>query len=290
MKRSDFLKTLGLFGIGMTGLNQFLQAADDMPYVDFKTPALFIGHGSPMNIVADNSFTRDLKSLGQTLERPKAILVISAHWLTRGTYITSAAKPVTIHDFYGFPDELYTIDYPAPGTPGAAELTSNVLKQFDAMYDNTRGLDHGAWSVLHHMYPEANIPVYQMSIDRSRSLEEMFVIGKKLQSLREKGILVIGSGNITHNLSIVDPNEDAPVLDWAEEFDARVMNMLDRQDAKALVNYQDWGQVSKIAHPSNDHYLPLLYAVGLRLPDEPLKYVHEGFAHGSISMRCVQFG
>ena len=177
MKRSDFLKTLGLFGIGMTGLNQFLQAADDMPYVDFKTPALFIGHGSPMNIVADNSFTRDLKSLGQTLERPKAILVISAHWLTRGTYITSAAKPVTIHDFYGFPDELYTIDYPAPGTPGAAELTSNVLKQFDAMYDNTRGLDHGAWSVLHHMYPEANIPVYQMSIDRSRSLEEMFVIG-----------------------------------------------------------------------------------------------------------------
>lgn len=290
MKRADFLKRLGILGMGVTGLNQFLKAAEDLPYIDLRTPALFIGHGSPMNIIADNAYTRDLKKLGQSLDRPKAILVISAHWLTRGTYISACAKPETIHDFYGFPDELYAIDYPAPGTPGGAELTSKALKGFDAMYDTKRGLDHGAWSVLRHMYPQADIPVFQMSIDGGRSLEEMYQIGKRLQPLREKGILVMGSGNITHNLGLIAPEEDAPVFDWAEEFDAMVMNMLDRQDPKALVNYESWGEIAKKAHPTNDHFLPLLYSVGLRLPDEPLKYVHEGFAHGSISMRCVQFG
>lgn len=290
MKRADFLKRLGILGIGMAGLNDLLKAADQMPYVDLRSPALFIGHGSPMNIIADNAFTRDLKTIGQTIERPKAILVISAHWLTRGTFISSSSKPETIHDFYGFPQELYSLNYPAPGTPGAAKITSELLQRIDAMYDNTRGLDHGAWSVLRHLYPEADIPVYQLSIDRSRSLEDMFQIGQMLQPLREKGILIIGSGNITHNLGQVAPDENAPVVDWAEEFDARVVNMLDRQDAKALINYQEWGRVANIAHPSNDHYLPLLYSIGLRLPDEPMKYVHEGFSHGSISMRCVQFG
>ena len=290
MKRSEFLKRLGILGVGAIGLNQFLKAADDLPWMGMQTPALFIGHGSPMNIVADNSYTKALKQLGQTLDRPKAILVISAHWLTRGTYVSSTSRPKTIHDFYGFPDELYEVQYPAPGTSGAAELTSNALKGFDAMYDNRRGLDHGAWSVLMHMYPKADIPVYQLSIDGSRSLEEMYQIGKKLRKLREKGIMVIGSGNITHNLSLMSAEEDAPPFDWAEEFDAMVMNMLDRQDPKALVNYESWGEISKKAHPSNDHFLPLIYSVGLRLPDEPLKYIHEGFSHGSISMRCVQFG
>lgn len=290
MKRSEFIKTLGALGIGMTGLKSFLNAAHELPFAETVMPGLFLGHGSPMNIVADNAFTQRLKLLGQELPVPKAILVISAHWLTRGTFVSAAERPITIHDFYGFPDELYEVEYPAPGTPGGAKITAELLARFAAELDAKRGLDHGAYSLLVHMYPQANVPVFQLSVDRALPLEDLIQVGKQLQALREKGILVIGSGNIVHNLKAMSPEEDAPVPDWAEEFDARVMNMLDRGDALALAKYQDWGKVALMAHPSNDHFLPLLYAAGLRKDSEQALYLHEGFAHGSISMRCLQFG
>jgi 4,5-DOPA dioxygenase extradiol len=290
MKRSEFITTLGIFGVGMVGLDSLLKAADDMPFVDETMPVLFVGHGSPMNIVADNAYTRDLKALGKALPRPKAILVVSAHWLTRGTYVSSAIKPATIYDFFGFPEELYKVKYPAPGSPTGAKLTFDAIARMEPLLDNDRGLDHGAWSVLHHLYPAADIPVFQLSIDRSRSLDDLHKIGKLLQPLRAKGILVIGSGNITHNLGMVLPDENAPVVDWAEEFDVRVTNLLERGDNQGLVNYQSWGRVSEMAHPSNDHYLPLLYTIAMRAENDAIKYVHEGFMHGTLSMRCIQIG
>jgi 4,5-DOPA dioxygenase extradiol len=290
MKRSEFIRTLGILGVGIAGLDSLLKAVGDAPFAETIMPALFVGHGSPMNIVADNSYTQDLVKLGASLPIPKAILVISAHWLTRGTYVSASPKPTTIYDFFGFPDELYQVKYPAPGSPAGAKLTAEVLSKADAMLDDKRGLDHGAWSVLHHMYPKADIPVFQLSIDRSKGLDYMYGIGQLLKPLRQKGILVIGSGNITHNLGIILPDENAPVVDWAEEFDVRVKNFLDRGDHKGLVNYQSWGQVSQMAHPSNDHYVPLLYTIGLQTEGEPLKYVHEGFMNGTLSMRCLQIG
>ncbi|MFN8394879.1 MAG: 4,5-DOPA dioxygenase extradiol [Bacteroidia bacterium] len=290
MKRSEFIKTLGAMGVGLMGLDQLLKAVAHLPQTEAPMPALFVGHGSPMNIIADNPFTQALKAWGPAIPRPKAILVISAHWLTRGSYVTAAAKPATIHDFFGFPDELYQITYPAPGSPTAAKLTAETLARYEGMVDHDRGIDHGAWSVLHHMYPAADIPVLQLSIDRSRPLSELHGIGRTLRSLRAKGILIIGSGNITHNLSKMDPDENAPVVEWAEEFDIKVKNFLERHDDKALIKYTSWGQISELAHPSNDHFLPLLYTVGLRGENEELKFTHEGIVHGTVSMRCLQIG
>lgn len=290
MNRSEFLKAMGILGLGIAGLDALLQAANSLPTLDVPMPGLFIGHGSPMNIIADNSYTRDLALLGTNLPRPKAILVISAHWLTRGTYVSSTPKPDTIYDFFGFPDELYKVKYPAPGSPVGANLTKEALAKASCMVDNGRGLDHGAWSVLHHMYPKADIPVFQLSIDRTKSLEHCHQLGALLRPLRAKGFLIIGSGNITHNLSLVDPDENAPVVDWAEEFDIRVKNLLERGDDKALLHYASWGKVAEMAHPSNDHFLPLIYSTGLRQEGESVKFVHEGFMNGTLSMRCVQFG
>lgn len=277
-------------GIGMTGLGSLLKAAENWAEQDVWMPVLFIGHGSPMNIVADNAYTRSLSQAGTELPTPKAILVVSAHWLTRGTYLTATDQPRTIHDFYGFPDELYDIHYQAPGTPGGAKLAGKMLERAEAKPDRKRGLDHGAWSVLRHMYPAADIPVFQLSIDRSRPLDYMYRLAALLKDLRKKGILVIGSGNITHNLRQIAPAEDAPVMDWAEEFDAKVKNFVLRGDHQALINYANWGELAKMAHPSNDHYLPLIYSLGLQREDEQVQFIHEGFQHGSISMRCFRIG
>lgn len=290
MKRSEFIKKLGLAGLGLVGLQQWLHAVEALPPADQILPALFIGHGSPLNIVADNAYTRALAALGPALPRPRAILVVSAHWLTRGTYVTTSAKPATIYDFFGYPDALYQVKYPAPGAPALAKATCDTLARIDPMIDQDRGLDHGAWSVLLHLFPKADIPVFQLSIDRSKSMEELHKIGKLLQPLRAKGILVIGSGNITHNMSLIATEEDAPVPEWAEEFDMRVQNFLERRDDKALMNYPSWGKVSEMAHPSNDHFLPLLYTIAMRTDADNLKYVHEGFAYGTLSMRSFQIG
>ena len=289
MKRSEFLKTLGLLGLGMAGLDSLLHAVESLPTLEGPVPGLFIGHGSPMNIIADNAFTQALSALGLAMPRPKAILVVSAHWLTRGSFVSVTAKPSIIYDFFGYPEALSQVQYPVAGSPAGARLVQETLAKAGCQLDNGRGLDHGAWGILKHIYPAADIPVFQLSIDRTKSLEHYLSLGRLLRPLRAKGILVIGSGNITHNLSKATP-EDGPVPEWAEEFDMRVKNLLERGDDKGLLQYPTWGKVAELSHPSNDHFLPLLYSCGLRGEDEGVKFVHEGFMQGTLSMRCVQFG
>jgi 4,5-DOPA dioxygenase extradiol len=290
MNRSEFLKGLGLSAIGLMGLPAWLRAVAALPDDPLPLPGLFIGHGTPDNILADNSLTQAWAALGRDLPRPKAIVVVSAHWLTRGSFVSAVAKPAIIADFFGYPAALGEVAYPVAGSPAGAKLTQELLSKSGCEIEPGRGLDHGAWMVLRHMYPLADIPAFQLSIDRTKSLEHYLQLGKLLRSLRAKGVLVIGSGNITHNLAQMAPEFEAPVPEWAEEFDMRIKNLLERGDVKGLLQYPSWGRVAELSHPSSDHFLPLLYAAGLLQGEEQVKFVHEGFEHGTLSMRCVQFG
>ena len=259
-------------------------------------PVLFVGHGSPMNIVSKNDYTRSLVRLAEHLPKPEAIMVISAHWLTNGTYVTCVNNPKTIYDFYGFPQELYRLSYPSPGAPDKAELTINSVKSTQIECGQW-GLDHAAWAVLKHMYPEANIPVFEMSLDYSpyndwdpRPLEYHYKIASELYSLREKGTLIIGSGNIVHNLSMIDFDTDTETFGWARTFDNLVKQNLVAGNHKALINYRDLGKEALFAVPTQDHYLPMIYALGLQRKMDNLKFIHEGFQNGSVSMRAFQIG
>jgi len=262
-----------------------------------KMPVLFIGHGSPMNIIQDNSYTRSLVALGRSLPKPRAILVISAHWLTKGTFVTCMERPKTIHDFYGFPDELYALRYPSPGSPETARLVMDTVKKVKVTCGKDWGLDHASWAVLKHMYPEADFPVIEMSLAYSfnewipKPLQYHYDLAAELSELRKSGVLIIGSGNIVHNLGLLDfENVDAPIFDWAGEFDDKVKASLLSEDHHALIHYQDWGKSAPLAVPTLDHYLPMIYAVALQEKNEPLVFTHEGFQHGSISMRCFKIG
>ena len=262
-----------------------------------KMPVLFIGHGSPMNIIQDNSYTRSLAALGRSLPLPVAILVISAHWLTKGTFVTCMEHPKTIHDFYGFPEELYTLRYPSAGSPETARMVMDTVKKIKVTCGNEWGLDHASWAVLKHMYPEADIPVIEMSLAYSfnerhpKPLQYHYDLAAELSDLRKSGVLIIGSGNIVHNLGLLDfENIDAPIFDWAGEFDDRVKASLLAGDHHALIHYQDWGPSAQLAVPTLDHYLPMIYALALQEKNEALVFTHEGFQHGSISMRCFKMG
>jgi 4,5-DOPA dioxygenase extradiol len=260
-------------------------------------PVLFIGHGSPMNIVLDNSYTRSLAHLGRNLPRPKAIMVISAHWLTNGTFVTCMDEPKTIHDFSGFPGELYAMRYPSPGAPQAARLVTRAVKRVKVTCSNEWGLDHASWAVLKHIYPAADIPVFEMSLaytyneGHPKPLQYHYDLAKELAGLRRDGVLIIGSGNIVHNLGMLDfENIDAPTVDWAAEFDKAVEQCLRSGNHDGLLRYQDLGPASMLAVPTLDHYLPMIYAVALQEKDEPLTFLHEGFQYGSISMRSFRLG
>ncbi len=255
-----------------------------------RMPVLFIGHGSPENAYFDNAFTRSLVNLSKELPRPKAILCISAHWLTEGTCVSTTKKPETIHDFGGFPQKLYEIKYPAPGAPEYAKTAQNLLgKQVDS--NGTRGLDHGAWMVLKHMYPEAEIPTFQMSIDYYKPPLFHYELGKLLKPLRDQGVLIIGSGNIVHNLRILSYGDiDAKPFDWAVKFDTKVKECLDKRKHGELIGYEAWGEIARLAHPTPDHYYPLLYAIALWGDDEGITYPFEGFHYASLSMRAVRIG
>ncbi|VVB86843.1 Catalytic LigB subunit of aromatic ring-opening dioxygenase [uncultured archaeon] len=261
-----------------------------------KMPALFIGHGSPMNVVSKNDFTESLAALGKKLPEPRAIMVISAHWLTPGTNVTCSEKPRTIHDFYGFPQELYEIEYPCPGAPDVAKYLIGSARKVTIKCNNDWGLDHASWAVLKHMYPAADIPVFEMSLDYSfnewhpKPMQYHYDIAQELATLREKGILIIGSGNIVHNLGLIDfRNIDAQPYDWAVEFDERVKLDIARRDHAELINFQKINGAA-MAVPTLDHYLPMIYVLALREKNDPLKFTYEGFQHGSISMRCFQIG
>ena len=255
-----------------------------------RQPLLFIGHGSPMNIVRDNAFTKSLRELGARTARPAAVLVVSAHWLTRGeTRVCTNPKPDTLYDFSGFPQALYQIRYPAPGAQALARSVAAQVASIRIHEDHEMGLDHGAWSVLRHLWPQADIPVFQLSIDYAQPPAFHYELARELRALRDRGILVLGSGNIVHNLGRLTPGEDDPVaFDWAQDFDEWVRGRLVAGDHPALVDYVQRGQTARLAVPTNDHYLPMLYVLGMLHPGEGVRFTHESFQHGSISMRCFE--
>ena len=246
----------------MASISRLNELMDQSVLTD-KMPVMFIGHGSPMNAIEDNKYTRKWKELGRNLPTPKAILSVSAHWLTHGTTkVTAMQMPKTIHDFGGFPSELYHQNYPAPGTPEFAEETIKLIQNTHVSADHEWGLDHGTWSVLLPMFPKSNIPVYQLSIDYSKPPQYHFEIAAYLKSLREKGVLIIGSGNVVHNLRTLEFNRDP--YDWAIEFDTKIASFLDKGDHSSLVNFSKLGSIAKMAQPMWDHYLPLIYSIALR--------------------------
>jgi 4,5-DOPA dioxygenase extradiol len=264
---------------------------------DNKMPVLFIGHGSPINLIMKNDFTNHLVQLGKELPTPKVILVVSAHWLTDGTYVTCTQKPRTIYDFYGFPDELFKLRYPAPGSPRHARLITKSVKRAKITCDNSWGLDHASWAVLKYMYPKANLPVVEMSIDYSfndwypKPLQYHYELAKDLAFLRDMGVLIIGSGNIVHNLRLIDFEKiDAQPYDWASEFDEEVKSALLSGNHRELISYQNLTRRAHLAVPTLDHFLPMIYALALQEEGEPLKFTFEGFQHGSVSMRCFRIG
>ena len=249
---------------------------------------LFVGHGSPMNAIEDNAFTRTLGELSARLPRPKAVCVVSAHWVTSGSHVVTSPHPQTIHDFYGFPRPLYEVEYPAPGAPVEAE---KLAEKPAIVPDDRWGLDHGSWSVLRHMYPKADVPAFQLSLDERRTLKEHLELGHEIKQLRERGVLILGSGNIVHNLRRIDWNDPHAAFDWAREFDTRVKAAVDAHDAGALAEPQKWGEaLLSTAHPTVEHYLPLLYCMGSTDERDSVSYPYEGFDFGSISMRAVLFG
>lgn len=253
-----------------------------------RMPVLFVGHGSPMNAIEENAFTHTLASLSQKLPRPKAVCVISAHWVTPGSEVLAVDRPRTIHDFSGFPKLLYDVQYPAPGAPGEAQ---RLVADLQLMPDHHWGFDHGAWSVLKHLYPQADIPVFQISLDHSRSFASHLALGRELSALRDRGVLILGSGNLVHNLRLLNGKMDAPPFSWALEFDEKIKTTIEQRDEKSLTSPDRWGAaLLGKAHPTLEHYVPILYCMGSTNERDDIVYPYEGFDYGSISMRMVLFG
>ena len=256
-------------------------------------PALFVGHGSPMNAIGNNTFSRTWQELGKHLPKPKAIVSVSAHWETRGLYVTAMKNPRTIHDFGGFPRELFEVQYPAPGSPELAVETQNTLKNEVIGLDEGWGLDHGTWSVLKHMYPAADIPVIQLSIDYTKPPQYHYDLGKMLASLRENGVLIMGSGNLVHNLRMVDwdkLNEPGYGYEWAIEANEKMKKFILEGDHQSLINYRSQGRSFDLAIPTPEHFLPLLYILGLKKENEIPEFFNDDPVAGSLTMTSLKIG
>jgi 4,5-DOPA dioxygenase extradiol len=291
MERRTLIKAGGMMAIGQfTGMGT-LSALETLGRELAATPlmpVMFVGHGSPMNAIEHNSYSEKWQQLGKQLPRPQAILSISAHWITDGTRVTGMAKPRTIHDFGGFPKKLFEQEYPAPGSPELARLTKDMVTYSHLQTDDSWGLDHGTWSVLLPMFPLADIPVYQLSLDYGQPTVYHYEIGKQLLKLREKGVLIIGSGNLVHNLRDIDWSNSGKVYDWATEFDTRFTEWMDKGDVTSILNYQKiLGNTATMAHPTYDHLLPLFYILGLQQKGERITYFNDKIDMGSISMRSM---
>jgi 4,5-DOPA dioxygenase extradiol len=274
-------------------LHNFKNWTDSLSEEDIKHPVLFIGHGSPMNGIEDNEFSRTWAKMGQEITRPKAVLVISAHWLTRGTHITAMEEPKTIHDFGGFPQALFDVQYPAKGNPELAEATSKLITSTNVGLDHDWGLDHGTWTVVRHMYPDADIPVLQLSIDYGRPPEYHYELAKEIASLRKKGVLIIGSGNMVHNLRMVDwrkLNEPNYGFDWAIEMNDIFKEKIADGNHKALISYENLNKAAKLAIPTPDHYYPLLYNLGLQDNNDTISFFNDRLVGGSLNMTSVKIG
>lgn len=260
-----------------------------------KMPVLFMGHGSPMNAIEENVFADGWREIAQAIPRPKAILCVSAHWETRGVWVTAMEQPRTIHDFGGFPRQLYEVEYPAPGNPGLAGQVAEIIQSTSVGLDQSWGLDHGSWSVIRRMYPEADIPVVQLSLEHYQPPAFHYTLGKELAGLRRQGVLILGSGNMVHNLrrvvmrtgSLNDFNEPFG-LDWAIEAHALFKKLILEGNHAALIDYNSLGEAARLAVPTPEHYLPLLYALALREADEALSFFNDVLVGGSLAMTCVR--
>ncbi len=264
------------------------EAPLSFPETPYTMPVLFVGHGSPMNAIEDNEFSRAWAEVGRSLPIPRAILCISAHWEANAAQVTAMERPRTIYDFYGFPQALYETSYPAPGSPELARLVQETAQGRPVQLDTGWGLDHGTWSVLCRMYPEARIPVVQLSLDRGLTPQAHYELGRELRSLRRKGVLIVGSGNIVHNLRRMVWQDNA--YDWALEFDETMRRLILAGDHAAIIDYPKLGQAARLSIPTNEHFLPLLYTLALQESHDTLRFFAEKVSLGAISMRSVQIG
>ncbi|MEO2062293.1 MAG: 4,5-DOPA dioxygenase extradiol [Christiangramia sp.] len=274
-------------------LSAFNNFTSSLPKQDFQMPVLFIGHGSPMNGIQDNEFSRRWTKMAKEIPTPRAVLVISAHWLSHGTRITSMDFPKTIHDFGGFPRELFAVQYPAPGSPVLAKQTQELVRSTQIEEDHDWGLDHGTWTVVRHMYPEADIPVLQLSIDLTKSARYHFELAKELFELRKRRVLIIGSGNMVHNLRMVAWNkieEPGYGYDWALEMNERFKKHILSGDFDKLIHYENLGHEAKLAIPTPEHYIPLLYSLGLKKENDEVTFFNDKAVAGSLTMTSVKIG
>lgn len=293
MKRKTFIKTLITGAAGMTTLSAFNKFTSELKEDGYLMPVFFIGHGSPMNGIEDNEFSRRWTLMATEIPVPKAVLVVSAHWLSKGTKITAMDSPKTIHDFGGFPQELFQVQYPAPGNATLARETAALVQSTQVDLDHDWGLDHGSWTVVRHMYPEASIPVLQLSIDYTKGPEYHYELAKELYALRKKGVLILGSGNMVHNLRMIAWDKmDAPEYgyDWALTLNDRFKQLIADGDHQPLIRYENLGKEAKLAIPSPDHYLPLLYTLGLKGSRDAISFFNDKAVGGSLTMTSVRIG
>jgi 4,5-DOPA dioxygenase extradiol len=293
MNRKEFIQNLVTATIGMTTLTAFKNYTDQLPQDGKLMPVLFVGHGSPMNGIEDNDFSRRWKTMAAEIPQPKAVLVISAHWYTRGTKITAMNAPKTIHDFGGFPDELFAVRYNAPGDPELAENAKKMIQSTPVELDHDWGLDHGTWTIVRHMYPNANIPVLQLSIDYTKPPRFHFELAKELLELRKKGVLIMGSGNMVHNLGMLawdKLNEKEFGFDWAVKMNDTFKKLISSGANSKLIDYNSLGKEAALAIPTPEHYLPLLYTLGLRNPKDGISFFNDKAIAGSLTMTSVKIG
>ena len=292
MNRKKFLKLLALLPLTGNAMksNDLFKIEESSDYRG-KMPVLFLGHGSPMNAIEENEFVEGFRNVGKTIPKPKAILCVSAHWETGGTFITAMKHPRTIHDFGGFPKALYEVQYPAPGSPDLAHETTELVTGTKILPDEKWGLDHGCWSVVKHLYPKADVPIVQLSLDFSKSPQEHYALAKQLQPLRSNGILIIGSGNMVHNLGMVDWNRLNDIgygYDWALEANDKMKKFILSGDDASLIGYKTLGNEIRLSIPTPEHFLPILYVIALRDKNEKISLFNDKSVAGSLTMTSVR--
>jgi 4,5-DOPA dioxygenase extradiol len=292
MRRLDFLKILALSPLALAAMKlKELETITNGLTETEKMPVLFLGHGSPMNAIEENEFVTGFRNIGKDIPKPTAILVISAHWETKGTFVTAMDKPRTIHDFGGFPQALFDVQYPAPGSPDLAQETKSIIHKTQVGLDEKWGLDHGTWSVVKHLYPKADVPVIQMSIDYTQGGQYHYDLAKELASLRKKGVLIIGSGNMVHNLGMVawdKLNTDSYGYDWAIEANDTMKKYILSDNHLPLINFKSQGKAFDLAIPSPEHYLPLIYTLALKENKEKITIFNDKAVAGSLTMTSLK--
>lgn len=294
MNRKSFLHILAALPFTTAAMN--LKELNKLSFTFGETdrmPLLFLGHGNPMNAIEENEFVVGFRTVGNALPKPTAILCISAHWETKGTFVTAMEKPKTIHDFGGFPQSLYNVQYPAPGSPELASETKKIVQKAEVGLDENWGLDHGAWSVIKHLYPKAEVPIIQMSLDYTKAPQYHYELAKELATLRKKGVLIVGSGNMVHNLGMIawdKMNNDEYGYDWALEAREKMKKFMLNDDHQSLINYKSQGKAFTLSVPTPDHFLPLLYVLALKEKNEKLNLFNDKAIAGSLTMTSVKIG